>query len=274
MHNLDFSKKPIIWMIHLPPLIWYKDYPWESAIINKLLRELEIYESAGIDAIMLENNYDIPHYKNVPQEILVQLTKLSSIARAKTNLPLWICVLWNDWKASLSIAKLIWLDFIRIPVFVDTVETYGFVINPIVEEFNKYRNKLNAYGIDTLVDVHVKHSKILSHYSLEESIQRAVEWEVDTIIITWNWTWDLPALEHLKKIRNKFKDIKIIVGSWVTKDNFKQVIWYSDAFIVWTYFKTSNYETDAVNIRDWKETIDFNKVVELINFKNSLLAYS
>ena len=270
MPKLNYSKKPIIWMIHFPPLIGYKNYPGEDIIIDKMLKEIKIYEKWWIDAIMLENNYDVPHYKEVPQEILVQLTKLSNIAKKNTKLPLWICVLWNDWKASLSIAKIIWLDFIRIPVFVDKVETYGFVIEPIVEEFISYRNKINASDIDILVDVHVKHSKILSNYSLEESIEKVIKWWVKNIILTWNWTWDLPKIEEIKKIREKFKDINIIIWSWVTKDNIDKIIWYVDAFIVWTYFKTNNYSKDKTNVKDWRETIDLDKVLELIKIKKLL----
>ncbi len=271
MKKLSYSTKPVIWMIHFPPLIGYKDYPWEDYIVDKMLREIEVYEKWGIDAIMLENNYDVPHTKELPTEILVQLTKLAYIARQKTNLPLWICVLWNDWKASLSIAKMIGLDFIRIPVFVDRVQTYWFVIDPIIDEFNEYKRKIKADDIDILVDVHVKHSQILSNYSLEESVKKSIDGWANAVIITWNWTGDLPQLKEIINLKERFKNVKIIVWSGVAVQNIGSLIEYVDWFIVWTYFKTNNFGKDKVNIKSWKETIDLERVKALVREKQKYL---
>jgi len=168
------------------------------------------------------------------------------------------------------IGKPLWVYFIRIPVFVDKVETYGFIIDSIVNDFNLYKEKLEANNIDILVDVHVKHSKILSNYSLEESIKKAINWGANSVIITWRWTWDLPKQNEIIDIKSKINNVKIIIWSWVTKDNIESMVKYVDWFIVWTYFKTNKFPDDNVNIRDWRETIDLDKVKSVVMKKNNL----
>lgn len=71
------------------------------------------------------------------------MTHICDILRSKTRLPLGVCCLWNDWKSALSIAKIVGLEFVRIPVFVDHIEThYGYAISEIPADIIAYRKKL------------------------------------------------------------------------------------------------------------------------------------
>jgi len=58
-------KIPIIGMIHVEALPGTPNYK-ESVknIINKALKEADIYKQSGIDSIAIENTHDIPYLKN------------------------------------------------------------------------------------------------------------------------------------------------------------------------------------------------------------------
>jgi len=79
--------KPVIGMIHFPPLLGYKDYPGFEYIKDKALKDLRALERGGVNAILLENNYDTPHKIFVePETIGAQFIRLPVFAdKVKTN---------------------------------------------------------------------------------------------------------------------------------------------------------------------------------------------
>ena len=263
-----FNKpKNIIWMVHFPPLIWFEWYPWQNIILHKMKKDAINLIEWWIDSIIIENNYDLPHTKYLEPEIISQMTFLALELRKTTNIPIWICCLWNDRKASLSIAKIANLDFVRIPVFVDKIEThYWFEIQENPEDIIHFRKKIQAQNIKIITDIHVKHCKILNSDTIEESAINAIKSWSDWLIITWKWTWDLPKFYDLENVRKAVWNFPIIIWSWVDEKNITSVLNIVDAMIVWTSLKTQKYSWHTINIKAWEEEIDWEKVKKLIQW--------
>lgn len=258
---MNIKSLKIIGMIHLPPLVGFEWYPWLEAIVEKAIFDLKILEEGWIHAVIIENNYDIPHTKYLDTEIIVQMTYLCNILRQKTSLPLGICCLWNDWKSALSIAKTVWMQFVRIPVFVDHIEThYGYEISENPETILAYRKKLWAEDIKILTDIQVKHSTILNSDTIESSSIKAIQQGSDGLIITGKWTGDMPNLEELERVRKKVGDFPIITGSGTTDKNITQILSIADGTIVGTFLKTNTKEGHTINLRSFEENIDIEKV--------------
>lgn len=255
------KEKNIFWMVHFPPLMWCVGYPWQKEVLEKAISDATTLVEGWIDAIIMENNYDIPHTRNLSPEVTSQMTFLALELRKSVSIPIGICCLWNDWKSALAIAKIASLDFIRIPVFVDKIQTsYWFVIEEDPKEIIVYKNKIGAENIKIITDIHVKHSMILNQDSLLESAKKAIEQGSDGLIITGNWTGDLPKLDDLQEVRDGVWTFPIIVGSGVDSKNITQILDIADAMIVGTALKTSQYAEDDINMRDWREKIDKSKV--------------
>ena len=53
--------KPIIGVIHLPPLPGYAASPAIAAVVAKALRDLAALEVGGVDGVLVENEEDRPH---------------------------------------------------------------------------------------------------------------------------------------------------------------------------------------------------------------------
>lgn len=260
------KEKNIFWMIHFPPLIWFEWYPWQNYILKKMLKDAQSLINWWIDSIIIENNYDIPHTKYLDPEIISQMTFFALEIRKITNIPIWICCLWNDRRAALSIAKISNLDFIRIPVFVDEVEThYWYKIKEDPETIIAFRKQLWAENIKIITDIHVKHCKIMNLETIEESAINAINNWSDGLIVTWNWTWDLPKFDDLQNVRNTVGDFPIIIWSWVDENNIKSVLNIIDWMIVWTSLKTKMYSDHSINIKSFEEEIDTVKVQKLMN---------
>ena len=263
--SLFKTKNPIIGMVHFPPLLGYKDFPGLKICLQKSLRDAKTLERGGVDAIMFENNYDIPHYEFVSQETVAIITFLIQKISENIKIPFGINVLWNDYKAALSIAKVCGGKFVRIPVFVDSVETsYGKIFaNP--KEVSAFRKKIGAEDVALFTDIHVKHAKMLEKKSISESAKEAVKNGSDAIIITGKWTGDAPNISDLKEAREAVgKDFPILIGSGATKNNIGTLLKYADGVIVGTALKTGQIEEREVNLKPWEAQISLIKTKEFV----------
>lgn len=265
--NLFKTKNPIIGMVHFPPLLGYKDFPGLQRCLEKSLRDTKTLEDGGVDAILIENNYDIPHKEFVGPETVTAMTFLTQKIAEVTSLPLGVNVLWNDYRAALSIAKIYGAKFIRVPVFVDSVETqYGKILAES-EKVLSFREKIKASDVLLFTDIHVKHAKMLEKKSITESAQEAVEKGSDGLIITGKWTGDVPNTSDLEEAREAVgKHFPILIGSGATKENIAALLQYADGVIVGTSLKTGEIlsKEEEVNLKPWEEKIGLEKTKEFV----------
>ncbi len=260
------KKKIIIGAIHLPPLLSYSDFPGFDIALKNAIFDLNAFEKGGVDAIIFENNYDIPHKTFVDAATISSITFIGEKLKKTTKLPMGISVLWNDYYTALSIAKILDLQFIRIPVFVDKIKTSCGIIEGCPEDVIEFRKSINAEYIALFTDIHVKHAKLLSKKSLIESAKEAINNHSDAIIITGKWTGDAPPLKEIEFLRESIKDFPILVGSGIDKKNIKDIFNIADGAIVSTSLKKGR-ATESVNVKSYTQRIDLNSVKKLVHEK-------
>ena len=73
--------KPLIGVIHLPPLPGYATCPGIDKLVSKALGDLQVCERAGLDGILVENEYDRPHRLLATAEITAAMTRITSAVR-------------------------------------------------------------------------------------------------------------------------------------------------------------------------------------------------
>lgn len=255
------NRKPIVvGMVHCAPLMGYDDSPGIKEVEKKFTQDLKALVAGGVDGIMIENNYDVPHYEKAKSSTIPQLTKLCLEARKLTKKPLGICVLWNDYEAALSIAKMANFQFVRVPVFVDKVETDYGIFNAKADDCIKFRKQINAENILIFADVQVKHAKHLIKRSLNNAIAEAIKKQADGIIVTGKWTGDPPTIKDVKEAKKETKNVPLILGSGIIPENIKN--YDVDGFIVGSYFKGDGNpkERDYHNIFKWNVKMKKNRI--------------
>lgn len=253
-------KKPIIGMVHFLPLLGYDEFKSLEEVEKNALEDLKALIVGGIDGVMFENNYDIPHKIKVGPETVASFTAILSRIKKIISVPFGVSVLWNDAYAALSIAKVCGGSFIRIPVFVDEVETSYGKVKGEADKVLEFRRKIKAEDIALLVDVHVKHAKILSKLSLEDSAVLAIKKGADAIILTGKWTSDAPEIKDVIKVRKKIGNFPLLIGSGVNLDNIEDFIKIADGIIVGTSLKKGSNDKGEINVKSFKKRVDVEKV--------------
>lgn len=264
--NTIFKKKKnvIIGAIHLPPLLGYPKFPGFDVAFKNALSDLEAFEKGGVDGIIFENNYDIPHKVFVDAAIISSMIFLGEKLRKATRLPLGISVLWNDYRAALSIATTLDLQFIRIPVFVDRVKTNYGVVEGEPKKVIEFRKSIGAEHVALFTDIHVKHAKLLSKYTLINSAKLAIQNKSDALIITGKWTGDAPNIEELKTLRKSTGTFPILIGSGIDQNNVKTLFRFASGTIVSTSLKMGPKKKEETNVKSYQARIDVRKVKKLV----------
>ena len=236
--RLNWKENPVIGMVHTLPLPGSENY--ESSmdeIVKRATEEAITLTENGVDAIMIENMLDVPFAEMLETEQTVALTRVAQAVREVTDVPLGINAAFNDYRSALAIAHVTNAQFVRIPVFVDTMVYAGGVIHPCAREALQYRKKLGANSIQILADIQVKHAYSLAPaMPIEESAVNALTCGADGVIVTGVGTGSETPMETIEKVKSTVP-IPVFIGSGVNKDNIQEQLSKADGAIVGSSLK-------------------------------------
>ncbi|MCK4342316.1 MAG: BtpA/SgcQ family protein [Phycisphaerae bacterium] len=273
--------KPVIGMLHLPPLVGAPRCDADLTVVReRLLRDAEALVTGGVHGLMLENFGDTPFYPGrVPASVVAQMTHLAGEVRRQCDLPLGINVLRNDGRSALAIAHAVGGDFIRVNILCGARVTDQGVIQGIAHRLLRDRTRLQARHIKILADVDVKHSAPLGPASVPHPVQgpaeqahgtgwgtpalgtgwgtlRSIEDEVadtlqrggaDAVIVSGGGTGRPAAVEQVRRVKAAAGDAPILVGSGVTPESIRDYLPHADGFIVGTALKVDGRVTNSVD---------------------------
>src|SRR5687767_4391268 len=101
----------------------YPEFGGIEGVIENALRQLEDIQEAGLDGVLVENEYDLPHrFEPGPECVATFAIVCHEVARA-ARIPLGGEILSHHPQASLAAVKAVGGSFIRTDFFVDRVRT-------------------------------------------------------------------------------------------------------------------------------------------------------
>jgi hypothetical protein len=232
--------------------------------IDTAIRDVSAFEGGGVDGIIFENNYDVPHTSQVGHETVAAMTCIGAELARHTTLPLGVSVLWNDYRAALSIAKALALRFVRVPVFVDAVKTHYGTIRGDAPDAIDFRKRIGAERVALFTDIHVKHAELLTPEPIAAAAKRAVEAQSDALIVTGKWTANAPDLGELKEVRDAVGSFPILCGSGIDEENASRLFAYADGAIVSTALKEDVSAQHAANVKPYDARVSAAKTARLV----------
>ncbi len=257
--QLDFTYKPVIGVIHLPPLpgtLLYKGQGIDS-IVARALQDAEALYEGGVDAIIVENYGDKPYAVRVrePATIASMAIIVHELAR-RFNIPIGVSLLRNSGPEALAIAHVAGASFIRVNAYCEPRVAPEGLLEPVAREVMEEARRLSA-NIQILADVDVKHSYPLApHYNVVQAVKECCErFQLDAIVVTGSRTGEPPDPGYVAAVKSA-STRPIIVGSGVTPENV-EIYWrIADGFIVGTYFKENGITTAPVDRRRVERLIE------------------
>lgn len=231
-------------MVHVQALPGTPKNKYSLAKICEIaVKEAMQYETAGLDAVMIENMHDVPYLKgSVGPEITAAMAVVAKAVRDAVKLPLGIQILAGANKEALAVAKAANFQFIRAEGFVfGHVADEGY-IDSCAGELMRYRKTIGAENVFVLTDIKKKHSShaITADVDIAETAHAAEFFLSDGVIITGSSTGKAVYLHELKSLKDKIH-IPVLIGSGITAENLSEYWDYASAFIVGSHFKEDGY---------------------------------
>lgn len=245
---LAVNKQFVIGMVHCLPLPGTSGYGGDmDKIYVQAVQDARTLEASGVDAIIVENMGDGPFGVTLEFAQRAALTVATQKVRDAVKISVGVDAAFCDWEASLAIAYTTGSQFVRIPVFVDTVEFYGGLINPCAKDCMRYRRAIGADDIMVLADVQVKHTRmLLPHVTVEQSAKSAADCGADGIIVTGSAIGTETPIEMIEKAK-KVVSVPVIAGSGVQANNIKEQMEIADGAIIGSSLKEGGVLSNPIS---------------------------
>lgn len=251
------NKKFVIGMVHCLPLPGTAGFDGDcEKILNQAVEDAITLEKAGVDAIIVENMGDTPFSALLDTPQIAALSAATALVKKAVKIPVGVDAAFNDCVTSLSIAKINNCDFIRVPVFVDTVEFYDGIIKPCARLCMLTRKNLDAENIMVLADVQVKHTNmVLPQVTIEASAKAARDCGADGIIVTGSAIGVETPIDMIKKVK-KVVNIPVIAGSGVNAQNIDEQLSIADGAVIGSSLKKDGVITNPISYELVREVLN------------------
>ena len=246
--TLGVGKRFVIGMVHCLPLPGTMGYAGDcEKIYAQAVQDAITLEQSGVDAVIVENMGDGPFAVKMDTAQTAALAIATDRVKKAVKIPVGVDAAFCDYEASLSIAHNTGCQFVRIPVFVDTVEFYGGIITPCARECMLFRKNLGAEDVMVLGDIQVKHTNmLLPHVTIEKSARNAVDCGADAIIVTGSAIGETTPIEMIERVK-KIVSIPVIAGSGVNAKNIDQQLSIADGAVIGSSLKEGGILSNPIS---------------------------
>jgi membrane complex biogenesis BtpA family protein len=211
----------------------------DQKVMDQALADLEVYQKAGVDSIIFENDYDLPYIQPpLDEKGIALMTKIARQARARFEGPIGVQMLEAANITSLEIASEADLDYIRVEAFVFAHVGGSGIINGSAGKILRRRKELGAEHIKVFADVKKKHGShsLTIDLDIRDEIMQAEFFLVDGVIVTSQFTGVNPDKNDLRKAKGVTK-LPVLIGSGMSAENIQEYLPLADGFIVGSTFR-------------------------------------
>jgi membrane complex biogenesis BtpA family protein len=211
----------------------------DQNVMDRALADLEVYQKAGVDSILFENDHDLPYIQPpLDEKGILLMTKIVKEARKRFEGPIGIQMLEAANITSLEIAAEAELDYIRVEAFVFAHVGGSGIIHGSAGKILRRRKELKAEHVKVFADVKKKHGShsLTIDLDIKDEIMQAEFFLADGVIVTSQFTGINPDQNDLIKARSATK-LPVLIGSGMSAENIQEYLPLADGFIVGSYFR-------------------------------------
>lgn len=234
-------EKPIIGMLHLPPLPGSYNYDGQTLdeIVEQTLHEADILASSGFDGFLMQNAGDRPASLEVcPEKIAYMSVIGAAVRRAHPTIPLGVNVCWNVPKATIAVCHAAGGAFIRLEhVYIGMAITAHGPVYGCAYEATQFLKLLDAKHIRIFADVYEAHSVPIGRMPIEQAARQATgACQAHVVIITGSTFAE--SMEMIQAIKQSSPAMTVILGGGSDPANVGKALCQADGIIVGRSLKT------------------------------------
>ncbi len=255
--------KPIIGMVHFPPLPHTPEYDDEEGmenIISSARQDIYALQEGGIDGLLFCNEGDRPYANGVDPVIVAAMSAAIGELKPDIDIPFGVDIMWDPISA-ISVAKATQAKFVR-GVFTGAFAgDMGFFSAPGAEAL-RYKKAIEAYDVKIFSIVNAEFAHPLDRRVLSLIAKGAVFVGIaDALCVSGPMTGMEAKLKELKIVKDNSLGADVIVNTGARKDNILKQLEVADGVIVGTSLK---FDGDT-----WKN-VDINRVQEFMQVIKTL----
>jgi uncharacterized protein len=235
------TSKPIIGMLHLPPLPGSYNYNGQPLddIVEYALREAEILAASGFDGFLMQNAGDRPASLEVcPEKVAYMSVIGAAVHRAHPTQPLGVNVCWNVPKATIAVCHAAGGAFIRLEhVYIGMAITAHGPVYGCAYEATQFLKLLDAKHIQIYADVYEAHSVPLGRVPIEQAAYQATNaCQAHAVVITGSTFGE--SMEMIHAIKKSAPAMVVMLGGGSNPANVGEALRLTDGIMVGRSLKT------------------------------------
>lgn len=252
------DSKPIIAMVHLPPLPGtplYDEGQGVSGLVEAVATDLEVLLEHSVDAVMFCNEGDRPY------SLKAEFEGVSVMSRVVTELapddrPFGVDFLW-DAQAALAVAMATGASFIR-EVTTGVYESDMGLWNTDAAALLRYRRRLGAEDIAVFMNVTPEFASQIGQRSVSQLARSTVVSSLaDAILVSGPMAGAEPDLESLQEAKEAVRgEVPVLVNTGAKSTNVEEFLRVADGAIVGSDLKVDGYTWNPVDPQRVKRFMD------------------
>jgi membrane complex biogenesis BtpA family protein len=210
-----------------------------DAIVRHAIDDLAVFMRRGIDAIVLENSFDLPYIKPpLPTAAIEVMHRVAAAVRQRFDGLVGIQMLEAANETALDIAAGADLDFVRVEGYVFAHIGGAGLIEGCAGQLHRQRVDLQHQHIKLFGDIKKKHCAhaLTGDLDIMDIARQSEFFLADGIIVTGSRTGEAPDCEELARVKTAV-ELPIIIGSGMTAENIETYFSLADGFIVGSTFR-------------------------------------
>ena len=252
------TKRPIIGCLHMMALPGTPYYDSSISIedhIKRLKADAKVLMDLGFDAVVFANEGDRPYLTTVGPEVIAMYVRIATEVIKDLTVP-YGCGVLIDPKATIAVAHAIGAKFVRTYVSNSYVGSFGFQnFNPA--EIFRYRHQIGADEVHVYTYFEPHGATSLDSRSIIDQIDSGFSvLPISGMLIGGPRAGLPPEQAHFRKIKEKFPERPLILGSGANKDNIVDLLPYSDGVIIGTSIKEDGYLYNPIDYNRAKAFIE------------------
>lgn len=233
------SDKPIVAMIHFPPLPGTPLYDADGGmakIIDSAARDIAALQAGGVDAVMFGNEGDRPYVLKASPVTLAAFGFAVGELKRAISVPFGVNYLWDP-VASVALGVASGARFVR-EIFTGVYDSDMGLWAPDAAGALKLRTDTRRADMKVLYNINAEFASPVGTRTLAQRAKSAVFASLaDVVLVSGPMTGEAVELSNLREAKGAVPGTPVFANTGVNIDNVAEILSIGDGAIVGTHFK-------------------------------------